>query len=75
MEQANPLADRRVRSLMGLFSASIVVAVALLFVDGTVRWIMLGVAAVDLVMTPYILGLAAEQSQQDEETEHSGFEN
>lgn len=73
MDSENPLADRRVRSLLGLFSATMVVVVAVLFVDGMIRWLMLGIAALDLVMTPYILGLAVEQEQADEEP--SGFEN
>jgi hypothetical protein len=56
---------------MGLFSATIVLVVAFLFVDGVVRWAMVGVAAIDLVATPYILGLAMEQQESDEP---SGFE-
>ena len=71
MNEEHPFADRRVRSAMGLFSATIVLVVAFLFVDGVVRWAMVGVAAIDLVATPYILGLAMEQQESDEP---SGFE-
>jgi hypothetical protein len=73
MDEQNPLEDRRIRSMMGLFSATIVVVIAILVADGMLRWLMLGIAAVDLVATPYILGLAAKQAETDEEP--SGFEN
>jgi len=72
-DQSNPLEDRRVRSALGLFSASIIAVVAVFFVDGMLRWLMLGIAAIDLLATPYILGLAIEQAE--EEDEHSGFES
>jgi len=71
MDEQHPFADRRVRSVLGLFSATMVLVVAFLFVDGTVRWVMVGVAAIDLVATPYILGLAMDQQETDEP---SGFE-
>jgi hypothetical protein len=72
MDQQNPLEDSRIRSAMGLVSATMVVVVAVFLVDGVMRWLLFGIAALDLVMTPYILGLVARQ-QSDEEP--SGFEN
>lgn len=60
MAAENPLADKRVRSLVGLLSAGTIALVALLFLDGLIRLVVLGVAAVDAVLTPYMLGLAID---------------
>jgi hypothetical protein len=60
MSAENPLADKRVRSLVGLLSAGTIGLVAILFLDGPIQLVFLGVAAVDAVMTPYMLGLAAD---------------
>jgi len=53
------LADRRVRGLVGLSGGLAIAVVAVVAIeDPTVRWMMLGVAALDAVVTPYLLGLA-----------------
>ncbi|WP_254761595.1 hypothetical protein [Natrinema marinum] len=44
----------------GLTSGIAVAAVALLFLDGTAQLIALGIALLDVVVTPQILRLAAE---------------
>jgi hypothetical protein len=68
----NPFADRRVRTLVGLSGGLAIGVIAVLFIeDPTVRWVMLGIAALDVVVTPYILGLVARQETGDS-TEWSG---
>jgi len=68
----NPLADRRVRGLVGLFSGSTVAIVAVLFFeDPVVQATMLGFAVLDLVATTYVLGLVFERAE-DETTGWSG---
>jgi len=46
-------------------SSAIIVAIAFLFLDGTVRTVALVVAVVDLVTTPKILEMAAEQNKRE----------
>lgn len=64
----NPLADRRVRALVGLvgFVASAVIAV-FVFDDPTVQAVILGVGLVDLIATPYILGRLVENAEESSE--------
>lgn len=75
MTDDNPLADARVRTLIGLSGAAVVAAVAILFLEGTLRWIVLGVAALDAIVTPYILKRAVENAdgEDDEELGEYGF--
>jgi hypothetical protein len=62
----HPLADRRVRGLVGLFSSSTVAVVGVLFFeDPVVRAAILGFAALDLVATTYILGLVFERAENE----------
>ena len=61
MAAENPFADRRVRSLLGIVSGTLIGVVAIVFLDGPIRWLLLGIAAIDAVLTPYILGLAIEE--------------
>lgn len=56
MTDGNPLRDRRVRGLIGLSGAVVVAFVAIFFLEGTIRWVVLGVALLDAIVTPYILG-------------------
>jgi hypothetical protein len=65
MDEQNPLADRRVRSLMGLSSGVLVAVVAVFFVDPPITYLMLGIAVLDVIATPYILGRAMEQQESD----------
>jgi predicted Co/Zn/Cd cation transporter (cation efflux family) len=62
----NPFANSNVRILLGLSSALIVVFVAFFFVDDTMlRWLMVAIAAMDAVVTPYILKMAVEDAIED----------
>ncbi|MFB6298158.1 MAG: hypothetical protein ABEH56_06530 [Salinirussus sp.] len=63
-EQENPLANPIVRHGIGVTGAAVVAAVALLYLDGTVRLAALAIAALDLIVTPQILKRAA-QSQEN----------
>ncbi|CCQ33985.1 hypothetical protein HLRTI_002011 [Halorhabdus tiamatea SARL4B] len=74
MTDDNPLADARVRRLIGLSGAAVLAAVAILFLEGSLRWIVLGVAALDAIVTPYILKQAVENDDEsEEEVDEYGF--
>ena len=60
MNSENPLADRRVRSFLGISGAVIIAVVAIFFLDGPIRYLVLGIAALDAIVTPYLLGRAIE---------------
>ena len=62
MSAENPLSDKRVRSLLGLLSAGTIAMVGLLFLDGLARIALIAFAAADAVITPYLLGLAFDES-------------
>jgi hypothetical protein len=65
----NPLADRRVRALVGLAGFVGIAVVAVFAIDDpTVQAVALGVGVVDLIATPYILGRLVESAE-----ESSGF--
>jgi len=65
----NPLADRRVRALVGLVGFVAIAVVAVFAIDDpTIQAVMLGVGIVDLIATPYILGRLMENVE-----ESSGF--
>ncbi|SDY38421.1 hypothetical protein [Halobellus clavatus] len=55
----SPLDSPVVRYGMSLMSAAAVAVVAFAFLDGTIRWVALGIAALELVVTPQILKQAA----------------
>ncbi|RCU47496.1 hypothetical protein DU504_09415 [Haloplanus salinus] len=59
MSQRSPLANPVVRHAVGATGAIAVVAVAYLFLDGTVQLAAYAIAALDLVVTPQILKRAA----------------
>jgi len=62
----HPFANSKVRTLLGLSSALIVVFVAFFFVeDAMLRWLMVAVAAIDAVVTPYVLKLAVENATEN----------
>lgn len=66
---AHVFADRRVRALVGLSGGLAMAVVAVVAVeDPTVQWILLGGAALDAVITPYILGMVVEQDQTENST-------
>ncbi|GCF14851.1 hypothetical protein Harman_27860 [Haloarcula mannanilytica] len=45
-----------------LVSAAVVAAVAFLFLEGTIRYVALGIAALEVVVTPQILKQAASNA-------------
>lgn len=50
-----------VRYGMSLSTVVILVVLAFGFLEGTIRWLVLGIAVVELVFVPQLLKLAAEQ--------------
>lgn len=58
----NILADRRVHALIGLASGLTAALIAVLFLDGLAFWVVLAVAVMDAVMTPYMLGIVFKPS-------------
>jgi hypothetical protein len=69
MSETNPLADRRVRGAIGLSGALVVVFVAYFFLEGTTQLVAYGIAVLDAVVTPIILGKAVEQSDRADQSE------
>lgn len=64
----SPLADSRVRAAIGLFGGLSIAVVAVLFMEGTLRLLLLGFAVADVVVTPYILGKAVEQADDRDQS-------
>lgn len=57
-----PLANPRIRTVIGFSSGLIIVLVAVLFVDDLlVQWLLVSVGAVDALVTPYVLEMVIEQ--------------
>lgn len=64
--ETNLLSKPLFRYGIGVTSAAIVLAVAFFLIeDQTVRYLLVAVAASDLLVTPWILGRAAEQADPD----------
>jgi len=61
---STPLDIPLVRYGFGLSSAAVLVALAFLVFEGTMRWVVLGIAALEVLVTPQILKLAAQQSER-----------
>ncbi|MFC6838095.1 hypothetical protein [Halomarina ordinaria] len=61
---SSPFENPIVRYGIGLCSASILVIVAFTLVDGTTRWVILGLAVVELLVLPPFLKYAQEQNEQ-----------
>ena len=52
---SSPFERSAVRNGMGVGSALIIAFVAFAFFEGTTRWLLLGVAVVELVVVPRVL--------------------
>ncbi|MFD1686944.1 hypothetical protein [Halobellus litoreus] len=52
---SSPFERPEIRNGMGIGSALIIAFVAFTFFEGTTRWLLLGVAAVELVVVPRVL--------------------
>ena len=57
----SPFEDPRVRYAFGLGSGAILVAVAFIFLEGTIRWIILGLAIVEVLIVPQVLKLRSRR--------------
>lgn len=51
----SPFENPVIRYGMGLSSAAIVAFVAFAFFDGTIRWLMVGFAVIEIVVLPQML--------------------
>ncbi|EMA17119.1 hypothetical protein [Haloarcula amylolytica] len=58
----SPFENPVVRYGIPLVSAAVVAAVAFLFLEGTIRYVALGIAALEVVVTPQILKQAASNA-------------
>lgn len=54
----SPIDNPFVRYGMGLSSAVVLAAIAFVFLDGTMRWIVLGLAVVEAIFVPQFLKMA-----------------
>jgi len=71
--QEHPFANPTIRVLIGLSGALVLVFIAFFVVeDALVRWLIVGVAAVDAVATPYILKQVVENAEEEAETAPHG---
>jgi hypothetical protein len=61
MDTSPPFENPRARYAVGLGSAAILVALAFLVLEGTVRWIVLGLAVVEVLIVPQLLKLRADR--------------
>ncbi len=62
--QTNPFADRRVRGLIGLSGGVLIAAIAVFFTEPPLTWVLLLVAVVDVIVTPYLLGKSVSQTSK-----------
>lgn len=60
----NPFADRRVRGLIGLSGGVLIAAIAVFFTEPPLTWVLLGVAVLDVIVTPSLLGKSVSQSSE-----------
>jgi hypothetical protein len=58
----SPFENPVVRYGIPLVSATVVAAVAFLFLEGTIRYVALGIAALEVVVAPQILKQAASNA-------------
>jgi len=58
---SDPLDRPAVRHGIGLGSGLVLAAIALLFLDGTVRQVALLIAAIDVLLTPRLLAYARKR--------------
>lgn len=64
-----PLADSRVRALLGLVNGIIIASVGILYVDPPLTWLIVGLGLVDMVAFPYILGRVMATDTEKETAE------
>jgi len=66
--QGNPFENSLFRSMIGLTGGITVAVIAILFFEGTMRLLLLGIAVADTLVTPYILKRAATRQREQTET-------
>ncbi|WP_336337078.1 hypothetical protein [Haloarcula brevis] len=59
----SPFENPIVRYGIPLVSATVIAAIAFLLLDGTIRYVALGIAMLEVVVTPQILKQAAANEQ------------
>ena len=60
--------------MFGLSGAVVLAAFAVLFLEGTIRWVILGIAVLDAVVTPRILKRTVENAEDgDDDIDEYGF--
>ncbi|SFR99814.1 hypothetical protein SAMN05216559_2265 [Halomicrobium zhouii] len=57
-----PLESPAMRYGMGIGSAVILTIIAFTVLDGTMRWLVLGIAVLEILVVPQIMKMAAAQS-------------
>jgi hypothetical protein len=55
----SPFESSAVRYGLSIINAAIIVALAFSLLEGTIRWVALGIAVLEVVVTPQILKQAA----------------
>jgi hypothetical protein len=55
----SPFANPVVRYGLSIINALIITAIAFVLLEGTIRWVALGIAVLEVVVTPQILKQAA----------------
>ncbi|WP_128476075.1 hypothetical protein [Halorussus pelagicus] len=58
----SPFENPVVRYGIAFVQTLLLVVIAFAFLDGTMRWLVLGIAILDLLIVPRILKMSAEQS-------------
>jgi hypothetical protein len=59
---ASPFENPAVRYGIAFVQAAVIAVVAFVFLDGTMRWLALGIAVLDILVTPRILKMSAEEN-------------
>jgi hypothetical protein len=57
---SSPLSSPVIRYGYACMSAAIIAVIAFTVLDGTIRWVALGIAVIDFVVTPQVLKRVAE---------------
>lgn len=60
----HPLADRRVHALLGLGEAILAAVIGVVYFEGILTWVIVGIGVLNMLVTPYILGQAMESPSE-----------
>lgn len=64
--ERHPFENPLVRYMIGFSGSLLIIAIAVLFLEGTIFYLALGIAVLDAVATPKILEYAVENDGRDE---------